>query len=137
MLQVNVNNIFFRSYSTDPISGHTIYVFDSTYLPEPEEVKDKQVYDLLIDELMDKLIDMIPCAPFSLVVFTSGFSQKKISWIYGVKMFSKLPKELRGFLQKTYIVHESFFIRTVYQVLSNAMNIKIWAVLTRFKIQRH
>lgn len=124
MLQVNVNNIFFKSYSIDPISGHTIYVFDSTYLPEPEEVKDRQVYDLLIDELMDKLIDMIPCAPFSLVVFTSGFSQKKISWIYGVKMFSKLPKELRGFLQKTYIVHESFFIRTVYQVLSNAMNIK-------------
>lgn len=124
MLEINVNSIFFKSYSTDPISGQTIYVFDSTYLPEPEEVGDKQVYDLLIDELMDKLINMIPSAPFSLVVFSSGFSQKKISWIYGVKMFSKLPKDLRLFLQKTYIVHESFFIRTVYQVLSNAMNIK-------------
>lgn len=124
MLSVNVDSIFFKSYSKDPISGHTIYVFDSTYLPEPEAVGDKQVYELLINELMDKLVNMIPSAPFSLVVFSSGFSQKNISWVYGVKMFSKLPRELRGFLQKTYIVHESFFIRTVYQVLSNAMNIK-------------
>lgn len=125
MLYVNVNSIFFKSYSVDPISGHSIYVFDSTYLPEPEEVGDKQVYDLLVDELMDNLITRLPSAPFSLVVFSSGFSQNKISWVYGIKMFSKLPKELRGFLQKTYIVHESFFVRTVYQVLSNAMNFKI------------
>lgn len=125
MLHVNVNSIFFKSYSVDPISGHSIYVFDSTYLPEPEEVGNKQVYDLLIDELTDNLIEKIPRAPFSLVVFSSGFIQKKVSWVYGVKMFSKLPKELRGFLLKTFIVHESFFIRTVYQVLSNAMNIKM------------
>lgn len=125
MLYINVNSIFFKSYSVDPISGHSIYVFDSTYLPAPEEVGDKQVYDLLVDELMDKLVTKLPSAPFSLVVFSSGFSQNKISWVYGIKMFSKLPKELRGFLQKTYIVHESFFVRTVYQVLSNAMNFKI------------
>ncbi|QLG70222.1 hypothetical protein HG535_0A01600 [Zygotorulaspora mrakii] len=128
MLYVNVSSIFFKSYSVDPISGHIIYVFDSTYLPSPEEVGDKQVYDLLIDELMDKLIGKLPRGPFSLVVFSSGFSKKKISWIYGIKMFAKLPKELRGFLQKTYIVHESFFIRTVYQVLSNAMNIKLLSI---------
>ncbi|QLL31288.1 hypothetical protein HG536_0B01500 [Torulaspora globosa] len=125
MLHVNVNRIFFKSYSIDPISGHSIYVFDSTFLPEPDEVGDKQIYDMLIDELTDKLIERIPCAPFSLVVFSSGFIQKKISWVYGVKMFSKLPHELRSLLQKTFIVHESFFVRTVYQVLSNAMSIKM------------
>ncbi|QLQ78801.1 hypothetical protein HG537_0B01490 [Torulaspora globosa] len=125
MLHVNVNRIFFKSYSIDPISGHSIYVFDSTFLPEPDEVGNKQIYDMLIDELTDKLIERIPCAPFSLVVFSSGFIQKKISWVYGVKMFSKLPQELRNLLQKTFIVHESFFVRTVYQVLSNAMSIKI------------
>lgn len=125
MLYINVNSIFFKSYSVDPISGHVIYVFDSTYLPSPEEVGDKQVYDLLIDGLMDKLVNKLPRGPFSLVVFSSGFSQKKISWVYGIKMFAKLPKELRAFLQKTYIVHESFFIRAVYQVLSNAMNLKL------------
>lgn len=124
MLYINVNNIFFKSFSVDPLSGHAIYVFDSTYLPSSEEVGDKQVYDLLIDKLMDKLIAKIPSAPFILVVFSSGFLQKKISWVYGIKMFSKLPKELRAHLQKAYIVHESFFIKTVYQVLTNALNIK-------------
>ncbi|EDO18553.1 hypothetical protein Kpol_2001p58 [Vanderwaltozyma polyspora DSM 70294] len=124
MLDINVNNIFFKSYSVDPNTGHSIYVFDSTYLPSPEEVGDKQVFDLLIDELMDTLMAKLPSAPYSLVVFSSGFSNKKISWVYGIKMFSKLPQESRVFLQKTYIVHESFFIRTVYQVLSNAMSIK-------------
>lgn len=124
MIDVNVNNIFFKSYSVDPNTGHSIYVFDSTYLPSPEEIGDKQVYDLLIDQLMDTLIAKLPSAPYSLVVFSSGFSKKKISWVYGIKMYSKLPTEARVFLQKTYIVHESFFIRSVYQVLSNAMNIK-------------
>ncbi|CCD27485.1 Ecm25p NDAI_0K02940 [Naumovozyma dairenensis CBS 421] len=123
MININTNNIFFKSYSIDPITGHSIYVFDSTYLPSPEEIGDKQVYDLLIDELMDRLITTLPSSPYSLVVFSSGFSAKKISWVYGIKMFSKIPREARIYLQKTYIVHESFFIRTVYQVLSNAMSI--------------
>ncbi|SMN19406.1 similar to Saccharomyces cerevisiae YJL201W ECM25 Non-essential protein of unknown function [Maudiozyma saulgeensis] len=130
MIDINVNNIFFKSYSIDPNSGHSIYVFDSTYLPDPTEIGgDKQVYDLLIDELMDMLITKLPQSPYSLVVFSSGFTEKKISWVYGIKMFSKLPKESRFFLQKTYIVHESFFIRTVYQVLTNAMNIKFLPML--------
>lgn len=51
MIDINVNNIFFRSYSVDPNSGHAIYVFDSTYLPAPDEIGDKQVYDLLINAL--------------------------------------------------------------------------------------
>ena len=78
---------------------------------------------------MDMLITKLPQSPYSLVVFSSGFTEKKISWVYGIKMFSKLPKESRYFLQKTYIVHESFFIRTVYQVLTNAINIKFLPML--------
>lgn len=133
MIDINVNNIFFKSFSVDPNSGHSIYVFDSTYLPDPEILgNDKQIYDLLIDELMDRLVEKLPSSPYSLVVFSSGFSQMKISWIYGIKMFSKIPKELKFYLQKTYIVHESFFIRTVYQVLCNAMNIKFLTTSKKF-----
>lgn len=133
MVDININNIFFKSYSIDPNSGHSIYVFDSTYLPEPQIIgNDKQVYDLLIDKLMDTLIEKLPSAPYSLVVFSSGFSQKKISWVYGIKMFAKIPKELKYYLQKTYIVHESFFIRTVYQVLSNAMSIKFLTNMKKY-----
>ncbi|CAI4043450.1 Ecm25p SKDI_10G0200 [Saccharomyces kudriavzevii IFO 1802] len=122
MIDINVNNIFFRSYSVDPNSGHAIYVFDSTYLPAPDEIGNKQVYDLLINALMDRLVMKLPQAPYSLVIFSSGFSQRKISWVYGIKMFAKLPKETKFYLQKIFIVHESFFVRSVYQVVSNAMN---------------
>ncbi|CAI4034237.1 hypothetical protein SMKI_10G0200 [Saccharomyces mikatae IFO 1815] len=122
MIDINVNNIFFKSYSVDPNSGHAIYVFDSTYLPAPDEIGDKQVYDLLINALMDRLVMKLPQAPYSLVIFSSGFSQRKISWVYGIKMFAKLPKETKFYLQKIFIVHESFFVRSVYQVVSNAMN---------------
>lgn len=68
MIDINVNNIFFRSYSVDPNSGHAIYVFDSTYLPAPDEIGDKQVYDLLINALMDRLVMKLPQAPYSLVI---------------------------------------------------------------------
>lgn len=123
---INLNNIFYKSYSVDPNTGHSIYVFDSTYLPSAAElgVNDKNDYDEMITELMDMLVKKLPQAPFSLVIFSSGFSAKKISWVYGVKMYSKLPKLFKKYLQETYIVHESFFVRTVYQVLSNAMNFK-------------
>ena len=125
MIGISINKLFFKSFSIDPNSGHSIYVFDSTYLPDPAEIgDDKQVYDMLIDELMGTLIAKLPSSPFSLVIFSSGFTQKKISWVYGIKMFSKLPREAKYYLQKTYIVHESFFIRTVYQVLVKALNIK-------------
>lgn len=124
MLDININDIFFKSYSVDPKFNQSIYVFDSTYLPSPVEVGNKQVYELLINELTDRLVSKLPSAPYSLVVFTSGFSEKKISWVYGIKMFNKIPIEARHYLQQTFIVHESFFIRTVYQVLSNAMSIK-------------
>ncbi|EHN01805.1 Ecm25p [Saccharomyces cerevisiae x Saccharomyces kudriavzevii VIN7] len=71
---------------------------------------------------MDRLVMKLPQAPYSLVIFSSGFSQRKISWVYGIKMFAKLPKETKFYLQKFFIVHESFFVRSVYQVVSNAMN---------------
>lgn len=121
-----MGNIFFKSYGVDE-TGVTLYVFDSTYLPSPEEIGgDKQIYDLLIDRLLDRLSKKLPSTPYSLVIFTSGFSAKKISWVYGVRMFSRLPADSRKYLQRAYIVHESFFVRTVYQVISNAMS------LTRF-----
>lgn len=122
-IDVNVNNIFFASSAVDPASGHPVYVFDSTYLPSFDAIDDQQVYDLLVDKLMDRVVVRLPSSPYSLVVFSSGFTSNDISWVYGIKMYSKLPKQNRINLQKIYIVHESFFIRTVYQVLKNVMNI--------------
>ncbi|SCW03123.1 LAFE_0G03444g1_1 [Lachancea fermentati] len=123
-IDVSLSDIFFKSYGIDLSLGNPIYVFDSTHLPSENEVESKEVYDMLIDELMDHLITKLPSCPYSLVVFSSGFSKNNISWIYGVKMFSKLPKESRDVLQRIYIVHESFFVRTVHQVLTNALNFK-------------
>lgn len=123
-IDVNVNSIFYKSYSVDLESDSPVYVFDSTYLPAFSLVQDKEVYELLIDGLMDKVLTKLPKEPFTLVVFSSGFTSNEISWVYGIKLYSKLPKEMRYLIQKTLIVHESFFAKTVLQVLKNAMRIK-------------
>lgn len=123
-IDVNVNSIFFQSYAVDPISQTPVYVFDSTYLPSFKLVDDKEVYDMLVNSLMDKLLTKLPNEPFSLVVFSSGFTTNDISWVYGIKMYAKVPKQVRALIQKTIIVHESFFVKTVFQVLKNAMSIK-------------
>ncbi|SCU99473.1 LAME_0G03312g1_1 [Lachancea meyersii CBS 8951] len=122
-IEVNLDNVFFKSYTVDPNCQCPIFVFDSTYLPSTDQIEDREVYDLLINETMNKLVAKLPDTPFSLVVFSSGFSQNNISWIYGVKMYSKIPKTTRAKIRKFMIVHESLFVRTVYQVLSNALNI--------------
>ena len=78
MIGISINKLFFKSFSIDPNSGHSIYVFDSTYLPDPTELgDDKQVYDMLIDELMGMLIAKLPSSPFSLVIFSSGFTPEE------------------------------------------------------------
>ncbi|SCU96915.1 LADA_0H03444g1_1 [Lachancea dasiensis] len=122
-IEVRLDNIFFKSFTADSNHGCPLYIFDSTYLPSTEEVESREVYDLLIDELMNKLVTKLPDCAFSLVVFSSGFSQNNVSWIYGLKMFSKIPKAMRVRLQRLYVVHESLFVRSVYQVLTNALNI--------------
>ncbi|AMD19583.1 HCL568Wp [Eremothecium sinecaudum] len=125
-IEVDINNIIFQSYSDDPTTGHAIYAFDSTYLPSAAEINDSDLYELLMETLMDKLVARLPHKPYSLVVFSSGFTSKDISWVEGIRMYSRLPKQVKTYLQKMYIVHESFFIRTVCQVLKNVMNIKFF-----------
>ncbi|CEP64398.1 Ecm25p LALA0_S11e03202g [Lachancea lanzarotensis] len=122
-LDINLDNIFFKTYAVDHAYQCPIYVFDSTYLPSTEQIDDREIYDLLIDETMNKLATQLPETPFSLVVFSSGFSQKKISWIYGVKMYSKISKNTRAKLRQLWVVHESLFVYAVHQVLTNALNI--------------
>ncbi|OEJ86389.1 Protein ECM25 [Hanseniaspora osmophila] len=122
-ININFSSIFFRSYFVDDFE-HPVYVFDSTYLPSFETIGNKDTYDTIIDKLTDKLITRLPNEPYSLVAFTSGFGSQKLSWVYGIKMYAKLPQSSKNYLQKLYIVHESFWVRSVYQVLKNAMNIK-------------
>ncbi|SCV00830.1 LAMI_0G07558g1_1 [Lachancea mirantina] len=123
-LNMSLNKIFYECLTLDPAHGHPIHVFDSTYLPSPEVFDSKEVYNDVIDQLMDELIIQLPETPCSLIVFSSGFMQNKLSWVFGVKMFSKIPKERRDKIRNIYVVHESFFVRTVSQVLANALNIK-------------
>ncbi|CDO92806.1 unnamed protein product [Kluyveromyces dobzhanskii CBS 2104] len=91
-VKVNVNSIFYKSYGVDPESNNPVYVFDSTYLPSFSLVNDKEVYELLIDGLMDKVLKKLPTEPFSLVVFSSGFTSNDISWVY---VFQVLKNALR------------------------------------------
>ena len=85
-LNINFANIFFKSYTVDD-KDHPIYIFDSTYLPDMEVFSsDKQLYDSIIDKLIEKLIVRLP-------------RNKKFS-----------------------IVHESLWVRTLFQIWQQFKN---------------
>ena len=85
MIDINVNNIFFRSYSVDPNSGHAIYVFDSTYLPASDEIGDKQVYDLLINAPVSYThLDVYKRQVYCLPCFSASYIESKIEMIVGL-----------------------------------------------------
>lgn len=126
ILNINFSNIFFKSYTFDD-KDHPIYIFDSTYLPNMSKISnDKQLYDVILDKLIQKLIQKLPKnKKFSLIIFSSGFKNLNWKWTMGIKIYSKLINDINNYklenddkliIYKMYIVHESLWVRTLFQI---------------------
>ena len=131
-LNINFANIFFKSYTVDD-KDHPIYIFDSTYLPDMEVFSsDKQLYDSIIDKLIEKLIVRLPRnKKFSIIIFSSGFKKLNWKWTMGIKIYSKLLNAISNYrkenndrliIYKIYIVHESLWVRTLFQIWQQFKN---------------
>lgn len=131
-LNINFSNIFFKSYTVDD-EDHPIYIFDSTYLPDMEVFSsDKQQYDNIINKLIEKLILRVPRnKKFSIIIFSSGFKKLSWKWTLGIKIYSKLLNAINDYrkqnnekliVHKIYIVHESLWVRTLFQIWQQFKN---------------
>lgn len=131
-LNINFSNIFFKSYTVDD-KDHPIYIFDSTYLPDMEVFSnDKQQYDNIINRLIEKLIHRLPRnKKFSIIIFSSGFKKLSWKWTMGIKIYSKILNAINDYrkqnnenliVHKIYIVHESLWVRTLFQIWQQFKN---------------
>lgn len=106
-----MDRIFYKSDTVDAYSGAPVYVFDTSYLPSTSEID----YDLFIPTMMLSL----PSHPYVVIMFSGGLN--KILWIWGVKFLkSFLADNHRNVenLQKVISVHESWFVKSIIQVLT-------------------
>ncbi|GMM35718.1 Ecm25 protein [Saccharomycopsis crataegensis] len=136
-MSFDLNKILFKSATYDPSTKLPIYVFDTTALPNPAQCNFLALIGLLVDK--------IPDSNYVLVFFTAGLSNDKnlidcqennsdtfkFSWIWGVRTFQLIPPEKRKFLRKIYIIHESWWIRALTEVVKNLVSSKF---LNREKI---
>lgn len=107
-----MDRIFFKSDIVDAYSGLPIYVFDTSYLPSPDIID----YDQFIPTLMS----ILPESKYILVMFSCGLN--KISWLYGVKFLKSFLSPGDGNLDnlhKIIAVHESWFVKSISQILTN------------------
>ncbi|CUM63576.1 uncharacterized protein PRCAT00001155001 [Priceomyces carsonii] len=108
-----MERIFYRSDLKDPETQLPIYVFDTTYLPQPDDID----YEKFILVLMQ----ILPKFPYALIMFSSGLN--KINWIWGVKFLKKFLSDNltnnASNLKKIITVHDSWFVKTLTQVFTN------------------
>lgn len=110
-----MDRIFYKSAVSDAYTGYPIYIFDTSYLPVPEEVD----YDLFVPALMV----LLPEEPYVVVMFSGGLN--KINWIWGIKFLRSFlspdSKNVRNIdnLHMMIAVHESWFVRSLSQIFTN------------------
>lgn len=106
-----MDGIFYKSDIVDAYSGAPVYVFDTSYLPSTDDID----YDLFIPTMMLSL----PSHPYQVIMFSGGLN--RILWIWGVKFLkSFLADHDRNVenLRKVIAVHESWFVRSITQLLT-------------------
>lgn len=111
-----MERIFYPADVKDPITNLPIYIFDTSFLPSTE----------LIDynEFVPTLTSFLPTHPYVLIMFSCGLN--KINWIWGIKFLKAFLDDsinLRN-LWKVITVHDSWFIKSFVQMLSNFQSTK-------------
>ena len=107
-----MERIFYKSAAYDRNTKLPIYIFDTTFLPSPEQID----YDAFLLTLMQSL----PKEKYVLVMFSCGLV--KISWLWGIKflrMFLSDNNDHLLLLEKVISVHDSWFIKSITTILNN------------------
>lgn len=107
-----MERIFYKTDIIDAYSGHPFYIFDTSFLPAPEDID----YDKFVPSLMQWL----PHQPYNVILFSCGLNN--INWIWGIKFlkaFLALSSSAAENIHKIFAVHESWFVKSVTQIFSN------------------
>lgn len=109
-----MDRIFYKSDTVDAYTGNPIYVFDTSHLPPTDSID----YDLFVPTMMRSL----PKHPYVVIMFSGGLN--KILWIWGVKFLKSFLADSGEHanvenLQKVIAVHESWFVKSITQILTN------------------
>ncbi|KAL6450947.1 ECM25 Protein ECM25 [Candida maltosa Xu316] len=108
-----MERIFYKTDLRDPTTNYPIYVFDTSYLPSPDQIN--------YNEFLPIMMNYLPTRPYVLVMFSCGLN--KISWIWGIKFLQKFlldndEKDLQNLI-KIYTIHDSWFIKSITSILYN------------------
>lgn len=117
-MEFHANKALFKSDTVDPLTGLPVYVFDSNYLPVYPSNDQNEVEQLMV-RAFRKIILRLPDHDYVLVCFTSGFRSFSNHWVTLLKCYQLFPDRLKEGMAKCYMVHESWLIRSVAQILAN------------------
>ncbi|SOV03489.1 related to Rho-GTPase-activating protein 1 [Ustilago sp. UG-2017a] len=109
-LDCYVRRIVFQAgldYETRPM-----VVFASCCLPDPKEVD----YDALLDRIMDTM-DLFVENDYTVIYFAAG-GHHRPGWNWIWRAYRRLDRRFRKNLKKLYIVHPTFFTRSLLQFLT-------------------
>lgn len=110
--------IVYQTDSIDPVTRLPIVVIDSSALPEPSSKSHTQLFPYLVQNL--------PNAPFVLVFFACGAPQRP-SWSWATKTYAMIERDVKKRVRKVYVVHESWWVRAVTEMLGGFISAKFKA----------
>ncbi|KAK9474626.1 divergent CRAL/TRIO domain-containing protein, partial [Dipodascopsis tothii] len=116
-IRLMADRIFFRAGDlVDPATGTAVYVLNSTALPDPKLVE----YSRLLTAVLDTTSRT---EDYAIVLFAGG-AQHRPSWSWMIHTYSVLDRDLRKRLKRLYIVHESWWVRTLLQMVAGVVSSK-------------
>lgn len=104
-----MDRVFYSTHVRDIPTDYPIYIFDTSFLPQPEEID--------YDELITTLLTLLPTHRYVLIMFNCGLNQ--INWLWGLKFLKKFLINDQNMLHKLISVHDSWFIKSLTLLLVN------------------
>lgn len=103
-----MDRVFYKSF-VDVGTNYPVYIFDTSFLPQPDEID--------YDELIITLITLLPNHRYILVMFNCGLNH--INWLWGLKFLKKFLINDHNNLYQLISVHDSWFIKSLTLLLVN------------------
>lgn len=103
------------SRTFDPATRLPIVVVDSTQFPPPQS----DVYSQLVSQVLERL----PRTNYVVIFFACG-APNKPSWSWVAKTYSMLDRPTKKRIKKLYVVHESWWVRAVTEMLRGVVSSK-------------